>query len=177
MKRFKPRRFSITREALSDLRQSGEGVRKIGRRFGAHPTTVRNWLIRFGLDTGESVSVEQKRVVRCETASPRICTRCQVSEAKGRTYCAPCHAAMTREWRKGHALTPEQRMKDRARSYANTYLKRGKIQRQSCEVCGAKAEMHHDDYSKPLQVRWLCRDHHLEHHAEHDPMPPQGPSP
>lgn len=52
MKRFKPRRYPfITREALSDLRDQGEGVRKIGRRYGAHPTTVRNWLIRLKLPT------------------------------------------------------------------------------------------------------------------------------
>jgi hypothetical protein len=44
------------------------------------------------------------------------------------------------------------------------YLKRGKLTRQPCEVCGAVAQMHHDDYSKPLEVRWLCRGHHLEHH-------------
>jgi hypothetical protein len=25
--------------------------------------------------------------------------------------------------------------------------------------------MHHDDYSKPLDVRWFCRRHHLLHHA------------
>lgn len=34
-----------------------------------------------------------------------------------------------------------------------------------CEVCGAeKVEAHHDDYSRTLDVRWLCRPHHLEHH-------------
>jgi hypothetical protein len=33
---------------------------------------------------------------------------------------------------------------------------------QPCEVCGAtKVEKHHPDYSKPLEVRWLCREHHL----------------
>jgi hypothetical protein len=70
-----------------------------------------------------------------------------------------------REWRKTHPLTPEQKIRDSARSYANVYLHRGLILRQPCEVCGARAEMHHDDYAKPLEVRWLCREHHLAHHA------------
>ncbi len=34
-----------------------------------------------------------------------------------------------------------------------------------CEACGAiPAQGHHDDYSKPFDVRWLCVKHHNEHH-------------
>lgn len=46
-------------------------------------------------------------------------------------------------------------------------LRRGIMSRQPCEVCGAeKAEAHHDDYSKPLEVRWLCHKCHIRsHHA------------
>jgi ribosomal protein S27AE len=41
----------------------------------------------------------------------------------------------------------------------------GRLKKQPCEVCGAKkVQAHHDDYSKPLEVRWLCRVHHLELH-------------
>jgi len=46
------------------------------------------------------------------------------------------------------------------------YLRRGKIPRRPCEVCGdPNAEMHHDDYSKPLDIRWLCREHHMDLHC------------
>ncbi len=34
-----------------------------------------------------------------------------------------------------------------------------------CEDCGeTKAQAHHDDYSKPLTVRWLCAYHHSQWH-------------
>jgi hypothetical protein len=37
----------------------------------------------------------------------------------------------------------------------------GKIKRLPCEVCGnPKSQGHHEDYSKPLEVRWLCANHH-----------------
>jgi hypothetical protein len=46
-------------------------------------------------------------------------------------------------------------------------IRDGRLIRQPCEVCGAlNVEAHHDDYSKPLTVRWLCRRHHLEHHGK-----------
>jgi hypothetical protein len=75
-------------------------------------------------------------------------------------------------------LMEPRRVKVIARSYANVYLRRGKIMRRPCERCGSPdAEMHHDDYSKPLEVRWLCRDHHnLLHDQGHEPkVPPRHP--
>jgi hypothetical protein len=74
-----------------------------------------------------------------------------------------------REWRKTHKLNAEQRFKELARLKARHAVERGALTRQSCEECGRRAEMHHDDYNKPLDVRWLCRRHHLAHHrAEHE---------
>lgn len=47
-------------------------------------------------------------------------------------------------------------------------IRDGRITRQACEVCGEiKSEAHHDDYAKPLEVRWLCRKHHAELHRKY----------
>lgn len=44
-------------------------------------------------------------------------------------------------------------------------IDRGLLTRQPCEVCGEeKVDAHHDDYTKPLAIRWLCRRHHMELH-------------
>lgn len=46
--------------------------------------------------------------------------------------------------------------------------KRGAIIPQPCEVCGEpKVHGHHPDYAKPLDVMWLCVDHHAEWHKHH----------
>lgn len=42
----------------------------------------------------------------------------------------------------------------------------GKLTKQTCEICGCeKVHAHHDDYAKPLDVRWLCDIHHKEWHS------------
>lgn len=45
-------------------------------------------------------------------------------------------------------------------------IKSGRLQRQPCEKCGLAAQSHHDDYSKPLDVRWLCPLHHSDTHRK-----------
>lgn len=52
-------------------------------------------------------------------------------------------------------------------------LKQGKLVAQPCEVCKLtpyaedgkrQVEAHHEDHTKPLEVRWLCRTHHMKLH-------------
>lgn len=54
----------------------------------------------------------------------------------------------------------------RARKSVEVALRNGKIQKGPCEKCGTteNVQAHHDDYSKPLHVRWLCAAHHRERH-------------
>ena len=60
------------------------------------------------------------------------------------------------------------RAKTRAMKTVQNALRTGKLTSQSCEECGAdKADAHHDDYAKPLEVRWLCRRHHIQWHRHH----------
>ena len=59
-----------------------------------------------------------------------------------------------------------------AKNKVNTEIRAGRLSRQPCEECGAEnAEAHHDDYSKPRDVRWLCPTHHRRHHNEISDMP------
>lgn len=54
-----------------------------------------------------------------------------------------------------------------ARKKVETALKWGKIEKRLCERCGsAVVHAHHEDYSKPLDVMWLCPLHHKQRHAE-----------
>jgi hypothetical protein len=74
-----------------------------------------------------------------------------------------------REWRKENRLNAEQRRKANSRRHARVYQERGKLVPRPCEVCGGAAEKHHVDYDQPLNVRWLCRPHHLDHHRQEAP--------
>mgnify|MGYP001568524217 CR=1 FL=1 len=52
-----------------------------------------------------------------------------------------------------------------AQRIINYNINNGKIKRMPCESCNSiLAQAHHDNYSKPLDVRWLCASHHKLFH-------------
>jgi len=79
------------------------------------------------------------------------------------------HNAYKREWRKQHpecsrkhrkkwrALHPEQH---RAQEAVRRALRAGKLTKAPCWCGEVNVEAHHPDYDKPLEVAWLCQEHH-----------------
>jgi hypothetical protein len=98
------------------------------------------------------------------------CSKCnnplETNRIGKQCYCTSCHAEYMRNNRPIHStLSVEQKQKANARSYLNVYIRRGKISKLPCSICGdTQSEAHHNDYTKPLEVIWFCRKHHLEHH-------------
>lgn len=59
---------------------------------------------------------------------------------------------------------PEKR---RAHKFVYSAIKSGRLYRQPCEICGTEKNIHahHDDYAKPLDIRWFCITHHNLYHS------------
>jgi hypothetical protein len=57
------------------------------------------------------------------------------------------------------ARNPEKRAAHKAVEKA---VRNGSLKRLPCRVCGSlNSQAHHPDYSKPLDVEWRCRKHHI----------------
>lgn len=76
------------------------------------------------------------------------------------------HAAAIAKWR---GFNP---MKRAAHVLVGNRVKNGQLAKKSCQMCGTEigVHAHHDDYSKPLDVMWLCTVHHKARHAFLDYM-------
>lgn len=55
-------------------------------------------------------------------------------------------------------------LKRKAVQKVNNYLRYHPEFKQPCCICGQKAQAHHHDYNKPLDVIWFCSKHHAEEH-------------
>jgi len=68
-------------------------------------------------------------------------------------------AKSNKKWIKNN---PEKRA---AHIILGNRLREGKVKRKNCEKCGKrKSQAHHEDYSKPLKVKWLCIKCHSFRH-------------
>lgn len=58
--------------------------------------------------------------------------------------------------------------KYKARTAVSNAVRDGRLLKLPCRVCGTtkRVQAHHHDYSKPLDVEWLCFEHHREDEHE-----------
>lgn len=121
------------------------------------------------------MNVREKVCFRCKLQKP--ITEFYVHPAMGDGRLNKCKTCTRADVRRNYAENVERyRAYDRARGYrpgprekVAARLATRALERKPCEVCGAaKAEAHHDDYSKPLDVRWLCKRHHAEVHTQQE---------
>lgn len=63
----------------------------------------------------------------------------------------------------------EQANPDKVKAHSKVHyaLKMGRLTKLPCQVCATTYSIiaHHDDYTKPLDVLWLCEVHHKERHS------------
>lgn len=76
--------------------------------------------------------------------------------------------ARARIW--AHSIEWRRKNKEKRTAHirAATAIKQGLLIKESCARCGATqcVHAHHEDYSRPLDVVWLCKLCHGERHRE-----------
>lgn len=82
------------------------------------------------------------------------------------------------EYERARASTPKRKalamairkrdpLRYKARTAVANAVRDRRLVVQPCEVCGsAEVQAHHEDYAKPLDVMWLCFEHHRARHGQ-----------
>lgn len=110
-----------------------------------------------------------RRYVRVLEVNCRSCSqwKLEIEYAPSRLKCyAPiCRECDQEQRNKKHAEDPRKR---RAHAAVARAIKDGTLVKGPCEKCGITETVsgHHDDYDKPLEVRWLCQEHHGDIHRK-----------
>jgi hypothetical protein len=90
---------------------------------------------------------------------------CKVCESQyKRECCKPNHEKHVADCRKYKKNHPEQ---VRAWGFVYRHVKAGRLAKpDKCQICGkSPAQAHHPDYSRPLDVLWLCLACHRNQHG------------
>jgi hypothetical protein len=177
-------RGCTTTEIGAALNRDPISVRNFFNRHNDTPSA------RIALADRES-GLTHKRCRKCEADRPLgdfAITRSKRGGERRWPYCKPCEIARLADRRaKGlhldkarrHVAKSRERYPEKAAAQVTlaTAVRYGRLVRpDSCEQCGQKPprnrlgrssiQGHHDDYSKPLEVRWLCQPCHNRHHRD-----------
>lgn len=158
-------RGRAVRDSMVLLVRSGHSLEHVAEWFGITTTQARNALYRAGIRLGR-----RPRTPRHGTATEYKAYGCRCEA------CRAANAAQVRAWMNGpgKAVTVQRaRAYRRARPHAdrawqavNRALRSGQLVKPERCVCGrdARVNAHHDDYSRPLDVMWLCGVCHKARH-------------
>lgn len=104
--------------------------------------------------------------VECECGDVDFVTEGMIAAPAHDGRCPECRS--TRRWTEINVA--QKRIRTAASSMVNTAVAQGAMVRpECCDDCGRgnrRIEGHHDDYSRPLDVRWLCVWCHSKAHRE-----------
>lgn len=134
-----------------------------------------------------------KRCFKCEQEKPRtefyrhpqmgdqLLGKCKECTKRDMGITRKANLDYYRAYDRERGKTPERKAETAARTKVRRATKsgyqaahnavaraivKGLINRAACLMCGdTKVVAHHDDYSKPLDVMWLCTVHHKARHA------------
>ena len=112
-----------------------------------------------GKDSMRNRRIENKNCLICGKEFMARVDHLKVGKGK---YCHDCcHKPGGKVMRSLYPILPafNSHLAYKARKIAKV------LPKKPCEVCNLQdADKHHDDYSKPLKINWLCRKHHIQKH-------------
>lgn len=125
-----------------------------------------------------------EKCYRCETAENLLIHERKKRKTTGdyniRHICRACNTARAKAYRatkKGkervyqavYRSVKKNKKHQNARTLLNYHVRVGNVEKpKKCERCEKPERLHghHEDYSKPLDVMWLCTPCHWDRHAE-----------
>lgn len=156
---------TLTQEWLSEQLKLYSG-RQIATMLGISHSTVSLAMRRFGLQASPEV-IQRQRDYGVSLNKARLAKMSEQLRGPNHPNWKGGAKASSARYNATTRKTEAHRVKTRARLAVREALRDGRLVRGACEVCGsANAQAHHDDYTKRLQVRWLCAFHHNRHHTE-----------
>lgn len=151
-------------------RRAGSSLKNIAKTLKTNEPRIKEILRWLG-----ATRCQKKRNIDIPVTCP-VCGKTRHSRYKIVCCSVSCASVLKAQKRGIHGArtfdepwTKRNKHKLRAHKAVWKALKSGALNRLPCARCGCNnAHAHHEDYSKPLEVMWLCRKHHMERHRELD---------
>lgn len=106
-----------------------------------------------------------KECTKRDVSKNYVSKRKQYSDYERERNKRPERKAKQAEYLKRRRLREPE--KDKARRRVAYAVQTGQIKRMPCESCGSmRVQAHHYDYSKPLDIKWLCFTCHRAEHGQ-----------